>query len=74
MIECANPRCRLAPPTPSQQCVPSIQNRFNTTFTGISERLHRAWIMQQLTACHHHRRPSQIQKPFSTSRNRIQYP
>jgi hypothetical protein len=74
MTASANPRCRLAPRTSSQECVPSMQNSFKTTFNGIPERLDRTWLMQLLTACQHHRRRWQPQKAFTQSRNGIQYP
>jgi hypothetical protein len=39
MTAYANPVCRLAPDTPSQQCVRIIQQRFKTTFHHIPQQL-----------------------------------
>jgi hypothetical protein len=39
MTASANPRCRLAPRTSSQECVPTMQNSFKTTFNSIPKRL-----------------------------------
>ena len=50
MTASANPRSWLAPRTSSQECVPSMQNRFKTTFKGIPEQLACSRLMQQLTA------------------------
>ena len=74
MTASANPRCRLAPRTSSQECVPTMQNSFKTTFNSIPKRLDCGRLMQLLTAFHHHRRHWQIQKTLSESPNGIQYP
>jgi hypothetical protein len=74
MTAFANPLCRLALRTSSQQCLPSIQNSVITTCNGIHQRLHATPLIQLLTACHIHRRRSQPRKTFAQSQNTIQYP
>jgi len=74
MTASANPRCRLAPRTSSQQCVHNLQNSFTITFNPIPERLDYRQLMQLLTAFHHHRRRSKPTKAFTGSPNGIQSP
>jgi len=70
----ANPRSTLAPRTPSIQCVPSLQNGFETTFNRIPEWLDSRPVMLLLTACHHQRPRWRPQKASAQSQNSIQYP
>ena len=58
MTAYANPVGRLAPDTPSQQCVRIIQQRFKTTFHHIPQQLDNRRLMQILTTSHQHRRRS----------------
>jgi hypothetical protein len=69
-----NPLSTLAPRTPQQQCVPSMQNSFKTTVNGIPERLDRRWLMQLLTAFPHHRRKKRPTKSLTELPISIQYP
>jgi hypothetical protein len=47
MTASANPRCRLAPRTSSQECVPTMQNSFKTSFNSNIESASQTNLLHQ---------------------------